>query len=612
MYAYRVDGKENQNRKEKIVRHQDWHFTSTQIKEMKQQGLIELSGSPYNSHVVLFPKQDGQLQFCVNYKALNDITYPIPPPDINLAHTLRDIGEAQILSTLDPQLGFWQKAAHLDSRRYTAFTSPEGETLEICVMPFRLKNAPWHPQHSRYACVRSLSVADTRLLACRSSVYSKQSFELLPPLSYIAVFSSTCSQGSTPRSAPYSASNPGVTSCRDRHLEYLVHISGGSTDSQHDREWLGGREAYRVTKHNTVLKSAFSIFLLYIDNSIKSTDFSPGHSLHKQLVPRPAPLQFTSLLPHGDEYPLQLAFKEEPAASSEQHTDTRSVPYGHQRLELAPRIALPHRSLHGTEEGNFFGSGETSDLRTLTSPILNGHPYLAPRWEERFPARVDYSHRTPRDAEGVMLWCRRDLPHWYNMCSSCNQHFAARVFHTSSGEVKRKMAPREERILNKKFLMLVMAQHVWGGLACALPLDDELFQDGGCRGVTPIVHYMVGKTVAGSERPDMASASLSAEIATAHHGYGSLVPKHQLPARHNKAHIVYPVGPRCRCGGITDAVAVELSPRNLGVLRADYPDTFPRRSLSSLPAVEASCFLNEGLLGQPNHSVVLQISMMLT
>ncbi|KAJ8869850.1 hypothetical protein PR048_028859 [Dryococelus australis] len=98
---------------------------------------------------------------------------------------------------------------------------------------------------------------------------------------------------------------------------------------------------------------------------------------------------------------------------------------------------LPHRPLSGAEEGNFFESGETSDHWTLTSPLLEGIPFLEPRWEE------------PRTTTlGMLLWGREGLhsgagetnPIGTTPCSSCNQHFAARVLLTSGGEVKSEMA----------------------------------------------------------------------------------------------------------------------------------------------------------------------------
>ncbi|KAJ8888290.1 hypothetical protein PR048_007777 [Dryococelus australis] len=113
-----------------------------QVNDMNDQGIIESSNYPYNSHVVLVPKKGGKLRFCINYKSLNEVTHPITPPAIDLSHTLRDIGKAKIFCILDIESGYRQIAVHLDSRKYTAFRTPEGETLQFHVMPFSLKNAP--------------------------------------------------------------------------------------------------------------------------------------------------------------------------------------------------------------------------------------------------------------------------------------------------------------------------------------------------------------------------------------------------------------------------------------------------------------------------------------
>jgi len=107
------------------------------LKEMKEEGIIEPSKSPWASPVVLAPKKDGTIRFCVDYRKLNSMTirdaYPIPRID----DTLDALQEAKFVSTLDLRSGYWQVEMDTESKEKTAFITHKG-LYEFNVMPYEL------------------------------------------------------------------------------------------------------------------------------------------------------------------------------------------------------------------------------------------------------------------------------------------------------------------------------------------------------------------------------------------------------------------------------------------------------------------------------------------
>jgi len=111
------------------------------LSEMRQKEIIVPSKSPWASPIVLVPKKDGSLRFCVDYRKVNEIThkdaYPIPRMD----DALDTLAGSQCFSTLDLKSGYWQVEVDEKHKEKTAFCTHEG-LYEFNVMPFGLCNAP--------------------------------------------------------------------------------------------------------------------------------------------------------------------------------------------------------------------------------------------------------------------------------------------------------------------------------------------------------------------------------------------------------------------------------------------------------------------------------------
>lgn len=92
---------------------------------MLRLGVIEPSISAWHSPILLVPKPDNSIWFCIDFREVNKVasfnTYPITRVDILLSQ----LGEASYMSALDLTKGYWQIPLQSQHRKKTAFATPK-------------------------------------------------------------------------------------------------------------------------------------------------------------------------------------------------------------------------------------------------------------------------------------------------------------------------------------------------------------------------------------------------------------------------------------------------------------------------------------------------------
>ena len=112
-----------------------------EVQAMLENGIIEPSTSPWSSPIVLVEKKDHFTRFCIDYRALNEITrkdsYPLP----NIQDCFDALGGTTWFSSIDLQSGYWQVGMTSADAPKTAFTCSEG-LFQFKVLPFGCCNGP--------------------------------------------------------------------------------------------------------------------------------------------------------------------------------------------------------------------------------------------------------------------------------------------------------------------------------------------------------------------------------------------------------------------------------------------------------------------------------------
>ena len=111
-----------------------------EVQAMLEMGVIVPSRSEWCSPVVLVPKKDGSLRFCVDFSKLNSISAFDPYPMPRVDELVERLGKARYLSTLDLCKGYWQVPLTPEAQALTAFRAPTG-LFHFTTMPFGLHGA---------------------------------------------------------------------------------------------------------------------------------------------------------------------------------------------------------------------------------------------------------------------------------------------------------------------------------------------------------------------------------------------------------------------------------------------------------------------------------------
>ena len=110
-----------------------------EIKEMRENKIIEPSYGPWCSPIVMVAKKDGSIRFCCDYRKLNEVTVKDSQPLPRIDDTFDALSGSQWYSTVDMRQGFWQVGVKPSDR---PFSIPGSGLWQFVAMPFGLVNSP--------------------------------------------------------------------------------------------------------------------------------------------------------------------------------------------------------------------------------------------------------------------------------------------------------------------------------------------------------------------------------------------------------------------------------------------------------------------------------------
>ena len=131
-----------------------------QIGEWLRNGVITESVSEYSSPLVPVKKKDGTVRWCVDFRRVNDRiiadSFPIP----HIEELVQKAAGKKVYSSLDCFAAYNHIRVQKESRKYTAFSTPDGH-YEFLRMPFGLKTAV--SVYSRFVAMAMAGVAPGKM-----------------------------------------------------------------------------------------------------------------------------------------------------------------------------------------------------------------------------------------------------------------------------------------------------------------------------------------------------------------------------------------------------------------------------------------------------------------